>query len=261
MGVLDTFSLKGKVALVTGGAGLYGRQLIRGVAEAGAQSYVASRSLDACEAVAEELRGEGLDVTALQYDQADEVSVLALRDAILERSGKCDVLVNNSVARPMKNGFQSDASTFAHSMAVNATGLFVITRAFGDVMAERESGSIVNIGSIQGLIAPDPTIYRGTDMSGWSPDYFFHKSGMINFTRFVGSYYGLKSVRCNCLAPGGFLTGDHPEPFVRQYSDRTFLGRLANETDLVGVVVFLASDASVYITGTTIPVDGGYVAK
>jgi len=240
---------------------LYGRQLIRGVAEAGAQSYIASRSLNACEAVAEELRGDGLDVTALQYDQADEASVLALRDAILERSGKCDVLVNNSVARPMKNGFESDASTFAHSMAVNATGLFVITRAFGDAMAERESGSIINIGSIQGMIAPDPTIYRGTDMSGWSPDYFFHKGGMINFTRFVGSYYGLKSVRCNCLAPGGFLTENHPEPFVRQYSDKTFLGRLANDTDLVGAVVFLASDASVYITGTTIPVDGGYVAK
>jgi NAD(P)-dependent dehydrogenase (short-subunit alcohol dehydrogenase family) len=261
MGILDTFSLEGKVALVTGGAGLYGRQLIRGVAEAGAQSYIASRNLDACESVAEELRAEGLDVTALQYDQADEASVLALRDAILDRSGKCDVLVNNSVARPMKNGFQSDASTFAHSMAVNATGLFVITRAFGDAMAERESGSVVNIGSIQGMIAPDPTIYRGTDMSGWSPDYFFHKGGMINFTRFIGSYYGLKGVRCNCLAPGGFLTGNHPEPFVRQYSDKTFLGRLANDTDLVGAVVFLASDASVYITGTTIPVDGGYVAK
>ena len=78
----------------------------------------------------------------------------------------------------MKNGFQSDASTFAHSMEVNATGLFIITRAFGDAMADREHGSIINVGSIQGMIAPDPTIYRGTSMSGWSPDYFFHKGGM-----------------------------------------------------------------------------------
>ena len=206
-------------------------------------------------------RDRGFDVTALQYDQGDEASVLALRDQILEQAGAIDILVNNSVARPMRNGYQSDASTFAQSMAVNATGLFVITRAFGDIMAENGRGSIINVGSIQGLIAPDPTIYRGTTMSGWAPDYFFHKSGMVNFTRFIGSYYGLKNVRCNCIAPGGYQTPDHPEAFVRQYSDKTFLGRLATDTDLKGVIVFLASDASAYITGTTIPVDAGYTAK
>jgi len=161
----------------------------------------------------------------------------------------------------MKKGFRDEAATFAESMRVNATGLFTITRAFGDVMAEHGSGSIINIGSIQGMIGPDPTIYRGTSMSGWYPDYFFHKGAIINFTRFIASYYGAKGVRCNCLSPGGFRTDDHPEPFVRQYSDRTFLGRLANSTDLMGAVVFLASDASLYITGTNLPVDGGYTAK
>lgn len=261
MGVLDMFSLKGKVALATGGAGLYGRQIVEALAEAGAKTFTAARNRDALETVAAAYRDRGLDVTALQYDQAEEASVLALRDQILEQAGTIDILVNNSVARPMKNGFQSDASTFAESMAVNATGLFVITRAFGDVMAERGRGSIINVGSIQGLIGPDPTIYRGTSMSGWAPDYFFHKGGMVNFTRFMGSYYGLKNVRCNCIAPGGYQTPDHPEPFVRQYSDKTFLGHLAGDTDLKGVIVFLASDASGYITGTTIPVDGGYTAK
>jgi NAD(P)-dependent dehydrogenase (short-subunit alcohol dehydrogenase family) len=128
-------------------------------------------------------------------------------------------------------------------------------------MAERGHGSIINIGSIQGMIGPDPTIYRGTEMSGWYPDYFFHKGGVINFTRFIASYYGDRSVRCNCISPGGFLTPNHPEPFVRQYSDRTFLGRLANDTDLMGAIVFLASDASVYVTGVNLPVDGGYTAK
>ncbi|MFO7975383.1 MAG: SDR family oxidoreductase [Candidatus Hydrogenedentota bacterium] len=261
MEVLDMFSLKGKVALATGGAGLYGRQIVEALAEAGAKTFTAARNHDALEKVAAAHRDKGRDVTALQYDQSDEDSVLALRDQIMEQAGTIDILVNNSVARPMKNGFQSDASTFAYSMAVNATGLFVITRAFGDIMAEKESGSIINIGSIQGLIGPDPTIYRGTNMSGWSPDYFFHKGGIINFTRFVGSYYGLQNVRCNCVAPGGYQTPDHPEPFVRQYSDKTFLGRLATDTDLKGIIVFLASEASAYITGTTIPVDAGYTAK
>ncbi|MGI6461406.1 MAG: SDR family oxidoreductase [Candidatus Hydrogenedentales bacterium] len=261
MNVLDLFSLKGKVALATGGAGLYGRQVVEALAEAGAKTFTAARNHDALEKVAAALRGRGLDVTALQYDQSEEASVLALRDQVLEQAGGIDILVNNSVARPMKDGYQSDASTFAHSMAVNATGLFVITRAFGDVMAENGRGSIINVGSIQGLIAPDPSIYRGTAMSGWAPDYFFHKGGMVNFTRFIGSYYGLKNVRCNCIAPGGYQTPDHPEAFVRQYSDKTFLGRLASDTDLKGVVVFLASDASAYITGATIPVDAGYTAK
>ncbi len=261
MAILDLFSLRGKTALVTGGAGLYGRQIVRAIAEAGAETCIASRHVEALQSFAAEIRADGLNVNALQYDQGDEASVLALRDALVKRFGKIDVLVNNAVARPMKDGFQSDAETFAESMRINATGLFVITRAFGDVMAEAGSGSIINIGSIQGMVAPDPPIYRGTTMHAWAPDYFFHKGGMINFTRFIASYYGARGVRCNCLSPGGLQTPNHPEPFVRQYSERTFLGRLADQTDLMGAVVFLASDASRYVTGVNLPVDGGYTAK
>ncbi|HUW59704.1 MAG TPA: SDR family oxidoreductase [Candidatus Bathyarchaeia archaeon] len=261
MPVLDLFSLEGKSALVTGGAGLYGRQIVRAIAEAGAETCIASRNIEALEMFAGELRRDGLPVTAMQYDQGDDASILMLRDAFLGRHGKIDVLVNNAVARPMKDGFYSAAETFDESMRVNATGLFIITRAFGDSMAEAGSGSIINIGSIQGMIGPDPPIYRGTTMHAWAPDYFFHKGGMINFTRFIASYYGPRGVRCNCLSPGGFQTPEHPEPFVRQYSERTFLGRLANDTDLMGAVVFLASDAARYVTGINLPVDGGYTAK
>ncbi|MBI2441702.1 MAG: SDR family oxidoreductase [Lentisphaerae bacterium] len=259
--VLDKFSLKGKVALATGGAGLYGRQIVAALAEAGAQTITASRHKEPLERLAEEQRNLGHDVTVLTYDQGLEASVLALKETIVRRWGRLDVLVNNSVLRPMKKGFQDDAATFAESMQVNATGLFVVTRAFGDLMAANKSGAIINIGSIQGLIGTDPTIYRGTSMSGWYPDYFFHKGGMVNFTRFLASYYGAAQVRCNCVAPGGYQTAAMPETFVRQYSERTFLGRLANDTDLKGIIVFLASDASCYITGATIPVDGGYTAK
>jgi NAD(P)-dependent dehydrogenase (short-subunit alcohol dehydrogenase family) len=261
MGVLDTFSLHGKVALVTGGAGLYGRQIVAALAEAGARTYVAARNVEVLRVLAAEHREQGCDVRALQYDQGDEASVLALRAAIVAESEHCDILVNNAVARPMKKAYRDDAAAFAESMRVNATGLFVITRAFGDLMAERGSGSIINIGSIQGMIGPDPTLYRGTTMSGFYPDYFFHKGGVINFTRFIASYCGANGVRCNCVSPGGFRTDSHPEVFVRQYSDRTFLGRLANSTDLKGVIVFLASDASLYLDGVNIPVDGGYTAK
>ncbi|HUT74806.1 MAG TPA: SDR family oxidoreductase [Armatimonadota bacterium] len=261
MGVLDRFSLAGKVALVTGGAGLYGRQIVAAIAEAGARTFIASRNLEALEKVAAEHRKAGADVTALQYDQGDEGSILALRDELMRRAGRIDVLVNNAVTRPMKAGYLDDASTFAESMRVNATGLFVITRAFGDIMAEQRAGSIINISSIYGVVGPDPTNYRGTDMSGWGADYCFHKAGMINFTRLVGSYYGPRGVRCNCVCPGGLRSPTQPETFVRQYGDHTFLGRLADDTDLMGVIVFLASDASLYVTGANIMVDGGYTAK
>ncbi len=261
MRVLESFDLAGKVALVTGGAGLYGKQIVEALAEAGADTYAASRNVEQLEKSCARLRTGDRAITALQLDLAQEASILGLRDAILERSGRIDILVNNAVARPMRGGFEDSSEAFAESMCVNATGLFTITRAFGDVMAERGGGSIINVGSIQGMVGPDPTIYEGTGMHGFYPDYFFHKGGMINFTRFVASYYGRRGVRCNCISPGGFQTSYHPEQFVRQYSERTMLGRMANESDIKGVIVFLASDASLYITAANIPVDGGYTAK
>jgi NAD(P)-dependent dehydrogenase (short-subunit alcohol dehydrogenase family) len=259
MGVLDLFLLKGKTALVTGGAGLYGRQIVRALAEAGARTYIASRNVGALESLAASHRASGLDVRAARLDQSDETSILALRDLIARESGKLDVLVNNSVARPLKNGYFSPAKEIEESMRVNAVGLILLTRAMGEIMAD--GGSIINIGSIMGLVGLEPLNYRGTEMQGWLPDYVFVKGGMANLTRFLASYYGHRGIRVNCVHPGGLRTPNQPEAFVRNYSERTCLGRLANDTDLMGIIVFLASDASAYVTGTNIPVDGGYTAK
>ncbi len=257
----ELFSLHGKVALVTGGAGIYGRQIVRGLADAGAVTYLASRNRDSIEELASDEATLGRKIIAIPFDQGREESILGLRDQIREREGKIDILVNNAVLRPMRKGYQDDAGAFAESMRVNATGLFIVCRAFGDMMAEQSSGSMINIGSIQGMVGPDPTIYRSTAMHGWFPDYFFHKGGMVNFTRFLASYYGQWNIRCNCVSPGGFHTEDQDPAFVRQYSEKTCLGRMAGETDLAGTVIFLASDASLYVTGANIPVDGGYTAK
>lgn len=260
MNVMETFSLRDKVAVVTGGAGLYGRQIVEAVAEAGAETYIASRNLEALEALAATHRKKGERVTALRVDQADEKSVLALRDEIVARSSRVDVLVNNAVARPMKKGWDDDAALFDESMHVNATGIFVVTRAFGEVMKRQRSGSIINISSMMGIVGVEPLNYAGTEMHGFYPDYFFHKGGMINFTRFCASYFGGFNVRVNCVSPGG-LFSNQPARFVKQYGERTCLGRMANQTDLKGVIIFLASDASLYVTGVNIPVDGGYTAK
>jgi NAD(P)-dependent dehydrogenase (short-subunit alcohol dehydrogenase family) len=260
MSVMDLFDLSGKVALVTGGAGLYGRQIVFGLAGAGARTYVASRDVSALEKLVCEPECNGRALP-LSLDQGREDSILALREELRKKEDRIDVLVNNAVLRPMVGGYEDAAESFEVSMRVNATGLFLITRVIGDWMAEQQRGSIINIGSIHGMIGPDPAIYRGTEMHGWVPDYFFHKGGMLNYTRFIASYYGRWNVRCNCLSPGGLRTARHPEAFVRQYSERTCLGRMAGENDLVGPVVFLASDASVYVTGVNLPIDGGYTAK
>ena len=261
MHVMEMFSLKGKVALVTGGAGNYGRQMVEALAEAGATVWTASRTLEKNEALAKELRENGYDVYAGQYDQADEESIKALLAQMLEKHGKVDILVNNSVLR-CKGGYYKSAEILNQSFAVNATGLIMITRAFGDAMAQRGSGSIINIGSYMGELGCNETLYEGCPhiSSIGATDYFFHKGGMHNLTRFMASRYGSQGVRCNCLSLGG-LFNNQPEPFLEAYAKATFLGRLADGEDVKGIVVYLASDASRYMTGAVIPVDGGYSAK
>lgn len=260
--VMQLLSLEGKVAVLTGGAGKYGRQIAAALAEAGARTYIASRNVEALEAVAAEHRQAGHTMTALSLDQGDEASILRLRDAIMEREGQIDVLVNNAVARVVTNGWESDAAQFDASLHINATGIFMMTRAIGEAMIPRRQGAIINIGSMMGMVGVENHNYDGTDMRPFgSPDYFFHKGGMINFTRYCASYFGVHNIRVNCISPGGFRTPDQNERFVRQYSERTQLNRMANDTDLKGIIVLLASDASAYITGANLPVDGGYTAK
>lgn len=259
MNVLQSFSLEGRVAVVTGGAGLYGRQIVEALAEAGALVFTASRNLPAQEALAASFRDKGLQVQALQLDLAEETSILALRDDVLARCGKVDVLVNNAVLRPMRST-DDPVERWEASMQVNATGLFLITRALGEVMANAGQGSIINISSIQGMVGPDGWLYEEVPWHGFVPDYFFHKGGVINFTRYMASYLGPKGVRVNTISPGGFFN-NQDQGFLWRYERRTFLGRMANDQDLKGAIVYLASDASAYVTGANLVVDGGYTAK
>ena len=258
MNVLESFSLKGKVALLTGGAGLYGRQLCRALCEAGAEVYIASRNLEKLQAEAERS-----GAIAIHLDLDSDESIASVVDEIVKRSGRIDVLVNNAVSRSACGQWAENMEFFDRSLHTNASALFVLTRRVAEVMKKQRSGSIVNIGSYMGLLGPNPVNYVGTEMFDFekaSPIYYYEKGGMSNFTRFAASVLGHWNIRVNCIAPGGYFN-HQPEPFVRQYSANTMLGRLANDTDLKGILVFLASDASAYVTGTVIPVDGGYTAK
>jgi NAD(P)-dependent dehydrogenase (short-subunit alcohol dehydrogenase family) len=259
MTVLERFSLRDKVILLTGGSGLYGRQLTSAIAEAGAKLVIASRNLSKLQQVAAEEKQRGYSVTCEAFDQGDEQSILNLRDRVMREFGRVDGLVNNSVIRPMK-GPDDSVAAWDESMRVNATGVFLMVRTFGQEMCKSKQGSIVNVGSMQGMVGPDEKLYEGTTMGKPPPDYFFHKGGMINLTRFYASAMGGQGVRVSCVSPGGFFN-HQPEPFLTRYCQRTMLGRMADENDLGGTIVFLLSDASRYITGVNLPVDGGYTAK
>ena len=143
-------------------------------------------------------------------------------------------------------------------MDTNASGLFAISRAFLDPMTQKGAGSVINISSIQGTVAPDFSNYAGTDMTT-PPDYHFHKHGMLGLTKYLAAWAGPRGVRVNAISPGGMEQPQHSDgPFLSQYCRRVFLGRMARYDDIKGAVVFLASDASLYITGQNIHVDGGY---
>jgi NAD(P)-dependent dehydrogenase (short-subunit alcohol dehydrogenase family) len=257
MSFLKQFSLEKKVIVLTGGAGLYGRQLTRAIAEAGAKLVIASRNLENLQQIAAEK--PDCEIFCETFDQGDEKSILDLRDRIFKRFGRVDGLVNNSVTRTMKS-LDDSLATWEQSIRVNATGVFLMTRAFGEIMCAQNSGSVVNVGSMQGMVGPSPELYEGTDMGVPPPDYFFHKAGMINLSRYFASVYGKNNVRVNCVSPGGFFN-NQPEPFLTNYNQHTMLGRMADENDLGGAIVFLLSDASRYVTGINLPVDGGYTAK
>lgn len=261
MNVLDSFKLTGKVAVVTGGAGLYGFQIVESLAEAGATVYVASRNRNNNENKMQGLLEQGYKIKVLEFDLEDEQSILTLCENVYKKEGHVDILVNNAVLRCMK-GYTDTAENFTRSMIANATGLFLVSRAFGDRMARAGHGSIINIGSYMGILGPDYNLYEGTDMNtdGCASDYFFHKGGITNYTRFLATHYGRYGIRANCVELGGLYNGQN-ELFVKRYNEKTPLGRMANETDLKGLIVYLASDASLYMTGAIIPLDGGYSAK
>ena len=260
MGILDRFSLKGRIALVTAGAGrLFGSSITEGLAEAGATVITASRSLEANEAFAEELRRQDYDAHGMQFDVSDLDSIDKLHADIIERFGRLDVLVNSALAGDGHIGSfeEQTPDIIQRSAAGDFVGLFHICQRFIADMVKQAKGSIINISSIYGVVSNDPNIYEGIDMKQ-PATYNFVKAGMINFTRYLACYYGKQGVRANCVSPGGYFN-NQPQPFLEQYNRRVPIGRMLDNEDIKGTVVFLASDASSYITGVNLMVDGGWV--
>jgi NAD(P)-dependent dehydrogenase (short-subunit alcohol dehydrogenase family) len=267
------FSLAEKVAVVTGALGLLGKHHCSALAEAGAYVCVADLDETACRAFAGDLHATGVPATAgCGVDITDPESVRRLRDRVLERFGHIDVLINNAAVNDKFEtpSAEAELSKFENyplemwkaSLDVNITGTFLCSQILGPVMVRQGKGSIVNIASTYGLVAPDQSLYRrpdGTQSFYKSAAYPTTKGAVIAFTRFLAAYWGKSGVRVNALSPGGVEDGQDGY-FIMNYSARTPLGHMAAPTDYKGAIVFLASDASGYMTGANLVVDGGWTA-
>jgi NAD(P)-dependent dehydrogenase (short-subunit alcohol dehydrogenase family) len=266
----ELFSLRGRVAIVTGGLGLLGRNHCRALADAGASVVVTDLSEEGCREFAGELTEGGSTAIGIGADITDPESLNGLRERVLEQHGRIDVLVNNAAINDMfeNPAIAGDLSTFEkyplemfrRSLEVNVTGTFLCSQILGSVMAAAGSGSIINIASTYGVVAPDQSLYRKPDGSQSfykSASYPVTKGAVISFTRFLAAYWGAAGVRVNALSPGG-VENSQDEYFIGNYANRTPLGRMAKPTDYRGALIFLASDASSYMTGANLIVDGGW---
>lgn len=265
----ELFSLKNKTAIVTGALGLLGKKHCQALAQAGANVVVADIDESAAEAFAQ---GLGPQHLGLKVDVTSQQSLKTACDKILARYKTIDVLVNNAAINDMfeNPGLAKELSAFENypldafkkSLDVNVTGVFLASQVFGTVMAGQGSGSIINIASTYGIVGPDQSIYRderGEQTFYKSAVYPVTKGAVVNFTRFLAAYWGHKGVRVNTLSPGG-VENNQNQFFIQNYSAKTLLGRMAQPDDYQGALVFLASNASAYMTGTNLVVDGGWTA-
>jgi NAD(P)-dependent dehydrogenase (short-subunit alcohol dehydrogenase family) len=263
----DLFDLSDRVAVITGGAGFLGRRHARVLADAGAIPVLADLDADAAGRAAAELGGSAIGIGADITAEADVERLLA---DVLERFDRVDILVNNAANDP-KVGGEGDVewsrlehfprATWDADLAVGLTGAFLCSRVIGAELARRGRGVILNVASDLGVIAPDQRLYARPDL----PDdrqpakpvsYSVVKTGLVGLTRYLATYWADVGVRVNAISPGGVFNGQ-PDDFVARLSERIPLGRMAEPDELGGAVLFLCSDASSYMTGHNLVIDGG----
>jgi 2-deoxy-D-gluconate 3-dehydrogenase len=276
--ILKKFDLHGKVAIVTGGPGLLGREFCRTLADAGASVVVADINAAAVNALTTSLIESGYHCLGVATDVTQPESVHALVSETLSTFGRLDILVNSAAMDPKfdpeaitemaKRGAVSGAfedyplDLWRSALDVNLTGMFLCCQAaVKPMLAQGKVGSIINICSTYGLVAPDQRIYqRDGRQSSYKPVYYpVTKAGVLGLTRYLAAYYAGTDIRVNALTPGG-IYNNHDEVFLKAYSARTVMGRMADKTEMNGALLFLASDASSYMTGSNLVVDGGWTA-
>jgi NAD(P)-dependent dehydrogenase (short-subunit alcohol dehydrogenase family) len=273
--VAELFRVDDKVALVTGGAGLLGRRYCEALLEAGGKVVIGDLDGQRAESLSAEL--SATDSLGLRLDVADEASVQSVVDAAVERFGRLDILVNNAALtvrggseRLRPEDYFAPFERYPRAMwdlavSVNLTGMLLCAQAAGRQMLEQGGGVIVNIASTYGVVAPDQRLYEGVSSpyaeTGFNTPvaYAVTKTAVLGLTRYLATYWARKQIRVNALTPHG-VYDNHDETFVRNFVYRSPLGRMARNDEYRGALLFLVSDASSYMTGANLIVDGGWSA-
>jgi 2-deoxy-D-gluconate 3-dehydrogenase len=268
--IFDKFHLEGQTAVVTGGAGLLGKEFCRTLAQAGAAVVVADLNQAATQQVAGELVQSGYKALACTVDVTRPESTRAMADAAVAAFGRLDILVCSAAMDPKfdpqnqsaqsRNAFEDyPLIAWQQALDVNLTGMFLSAQAVVKPMLAQDHGVIINICSTYGLVGPDQRLYeRPGQPQQYKPVFYsVTKAGVLGLTRYLATYYAGKNIRVNSLTPGG-IYNNHDEIFNQNYSYRTVMGRMAHKDEMNGAILFLASDASSYMTGNNVVVDGGW---
>jgi NAD(P)-dependent dehydrogenase (short-subunit alcohol dehydrogenase family) len=268
------FDLTGRAAVVTGGVGLLGAEFCRTLAEAGAAVAVVDLNVSASQEMADALTKSGYQALAIPTDIANPDSVSSMVETVTSTFGHLEIVVNGAALDPkfdpeaIKKGITPGAfedyplDQWNAALNVNLTGTFLVTQAcVKQMLAQEKKGSIINICSTYGLNGPDQRIYiKDDERVAFKPVYYtVTKAGVLGFTKYLAAYYAGTEIRVNALTPGGVFN-NHDDYFVKNYSAKTILGRMAKKDEMNGALLFLASDASSYMTGNNLIVDGGWTA-
>ena len=266
----ELFSLANKVVVVTGGAGLLGQVFCQALVDVGAHVAIVDLNLESAETVAKRInKSEAQKVVAVGSDITSPESVTQMVANVVKQLGRIDVLVNNAASKgsSLDAFFESfedySLKTWREVMSVNIDGLFLVAQAVGKQMKKQGGGSIIQTSSIYGVVAPDQRIYEGSEYNGRPINtpavYSASKSAVNGLTNYLATYWASSKIRVNSLTPGGIASGQNSE-FNKKYSNRVPLGRMGEANELVGALIYLASDASSYVTGQNLIVDGGLSA-
>lgn len=265
----NVFSVKGKVIAIIGATGILGTQYVKYLSSLGACVVIGDVDIDRCRELSEKMNDSDYESYPLEIDNTDEASIVNFFTEIKKRYNVLDVLINNTQVKP--EGFYAPFENYTKKTLMevvdgNLVGVTLACREACKIFLMQGYGVIVNISSVYGITAPDQRIYNGV-ANIYSPEdklsspvsYAISKAGIVQLTKYLASYYREQNIRVNCLTPGGVFDG-HDNIFKEQYSYRTTLGRMADKNEYNGAIMFLCSDASSYMSGANLVVDGGWTA-